>query len=261
MTGAAIESVGLRHLPGVFLFQIERGGAVIAAPPPGTRLTEGGRLAFTGVLESDVDLQRIRGLTPTQRQDSRSVAEPAKRELVGAVEPVVGCIYAALLKILCRCLTVAKVLSRISLPVVVSIGTALGMGVALEQTGTAVVIASRTRNASQEIGVGELAMLFAMIVTATACSRVLAKNGAAALSSPAAMVTTNSLGGHLRPFAFSLIGACGLSAISPVAYQTKLMVHGAGGCRFLAFPTSGGRCLSSGRALHADLPARFLVPV
>ena len=46
--GATIESAGLRSLPGLFLFEIERGGLVIPAPGPETTLRAGDRLGFTG---------------------------------------------------------------------------------------------------------------------------------------------------------------------------------------------------------------------
>ena len=82
-------------------------------------------------------------------------------------------------------------------------------------------------------------MFFAMIVTATAYSQVLTKNGAAALLFPITKATAKELGVHPEPFEFSLILACGLSFLSPLAYQTNLMMSGRGGYRFLAFPKVG----------------------
>ena len=159
--------------------------------------------------------------------------------ILAPVEPVVVCMCAALLMVCLRCLTIAKALSSISMPVVVSTAAALGMGVALEQTGAAATIASWLLNACQEIGVGERGILFTMIVTASMFSQVLTKNGSAALMFPIAMATARDLGLHPEPFTFSLIIACGLSFLSPVAYQTNLMVYGPGGYRFLDFPKVG----------------------
>ena len=85
--GATIESAGLRSLPGLFLFEIERGGLVIPAPGPETTLRAGDRLGFTGVLDSVVDLQRVRGLAPTQHHQDDVGAPSADRELVEAVIP------------------------------------------------------------------------------------------------------------------------------------------------------------------------------
>ena len=42
-----------------------------------------------------------------------------------------------------------------------------------------------------------------------------------------------------EPFIFSLMVAAGASFLSPVAYQTNLMVYGPGGYRFLDFARLG----------------------
>ena len=85
VAGATVEAAGLRRLPGLFLFEIERAGAVLAAPPPETRLLAGDILGFTGDLDSVVDLQRIRGLAPALREDAGGAADPSGRDLVEAV--------------------------------------------------------------------------------------------------------------------------------------------------------------------------------
>ena len=82
-------------------------------------------------------------------------------------------------------------------------------------------------------------MLFVLILTASGFSQVITKNGAAALMFPVAKATADALNVHIEPFAFSLIFGCGLSFLSPVAYQTNLMVYGPGGYRFLDFARVG----------------------
>lgn len=341
--GATIESAGLRHLPGLYLFEIERAGGVLPAPGPDTRLAVGDRLGFTGILDSVVDLQKFRGLAPTERQENGPVADPADRELAEAViaassplvgrtvrearfrtlynaaivavhrngeaiqakigdirlkagdallleappgfvdlhsnasdfylvssvpgfeaprhhrlwraaavfallvigltlaplEPVVTCLCAALLMVAAGCLPMSKALASLSLPVIVSIAAALGMSAALEQSGAADAIAHGLLGACRGLGVGERGMLFAMALTAAAFSQVLTKNGSAALMFPIAMATAQDLNLHPEPFAFSLLLGCGLSFMSPIAYQTNLMVYGPGGYRFLDFPRVG----------------------
>ncbi len=60
--GKSVEAAGLRHLQGVFLFQIERDGLLIAPVAPTERLYIGDRLFFTGVPDTIMDLQQIPGL-------------------------------------------------------------------------------------------------------------------------------------------------------------------------------------------------------
>ena len=343
VAGATIESAGLRHLPGLYLFEIERAGTVLPAPGPETQLAVGDRLGFTGVLDSVVDLQKFRGLAPTERQENGPSTASAERELAEAViaassplvgrtvraarfrtlynaaivavhrngeairakigdirlragdallleapqgfvdlhgnssdfylmssvpgfeaprhdrlrraaavfallviglmlaplEPVVTCLCAALLMVAVGCLPTSKALASLSLPVIVSIAAALGMSAALEQSGAAGAIAHGLLDACRHLGIGERGMLFAMALTAAAFSQVLTKNGSAALMFPIAMATARDLHLHPEPFAFSLLLGCGLSFMSPIAYQTNLMVYGPGGYRFLDFPRVG----------------------
>ena len=80
-----IEQAGLRHLPGAYLAEIIRGDRVIAAVGPHERLAAGDRLAFVGVLESVVDLQRTVGLSPATDQVGRLDVPHGNRVLVEAV--------------------------------------------------------------------------------------------------------------------------------------------------------------------------------
>jgi len=68
LVGRTIEEAGLRHLPGLFLMEIERGANSLPAVSPHERLEARDRLIFTGLTESIVDLQKIRGLTPATDQ-------------------------------------------------------------------------------------------------------------------------------------------------------------------------------------------------
>lgn len=60
--GKTIEQAGLRHLRGLFLFQVERDGKVIAPAKPDERIQVGDRLFFTGLPKTILELQRTPGL-------------------------------------------------------------------------------------------------------------------------------------------------------------------------------------------------------
>ncbi len=66
--GRTIEEAGLRHLPGMYLAGLERGGEAVPAVGPEQRLMADDRLVFVGVVDSIVDLQRIHGLAPATNQ-------------------------------------------------------------------------------------------------------------------------------------------------------------------------------------------------
>jgi di/tricarboxylate transporter len=83
--GLSIEQAGLRHLPGMYLAAIERGGETLAAVGPQHVLRGDDRLMFVGIVESVVDLQRIRGLVPATDQVFKLGGARHDRCLVEAV--------------------------------------------------------------------------------------------------------------------------------------------------------------------------------
>ncbi|MBS0210565.1 MAG: SLC13 family permease [Planctomycetes bacterium] len=94
LIGQTIEQAGLRHLPGVFLAEIDRGGRILPAVSPDETLYGGDRLVFVGIVESVVDLQRLRGLQPATDQVFKLSEPRSSRCLTEAVVsdtcPLVG---------------------------------------------------------------------------------------------------------------------------------------------------------------------------
>ncbi|MBN1197140.1 MAG: SLC13 family permease [Candidatus Aminicenantes bacterium] len=64
--GRSVEAAGLRHLQGLFLFQIQRGEAVLAPARPDETIHAGDRLFFTGIPDTILELQRVPGLQPAK---------------------------------------------------------------------------------------------------------------------------------------------------------------------------------------------------
>ncbi len=85
LVGRTIEEAGLRHLPGLYIAEIQRENGIIAAAKPNERLQANDVLILVGALESVVDLRKIRGLTTSDDQ-ARKLQVPAwRRTLVEAV--------------------------------------------------------------------------------------------------------------------------------------------------------------------------------
>lgn len=92
--GKTIEDAGLRQLPSLYLIEIERDGDILPAVSSHERLHVNDRLVFTGVIDSVVDLQKIRGLELATDQVFKIDAPQQDRHLVEAVvsntSPLVG---------------------------------------------------------------------------------------------------------------------------------------------------------------------------
>lgn len=85
LVGQTIEEAGLRHLPGLYLAEIDRDGVVLPAVASRERLHARDRLVFVGIVESVVDLQKIRGLQPATNQVFKLNVPRTDRCLIEAV--------------------------------------------------------------------------------------------------------------------------------------------------------------------------------
>lgn len=94
LVGKSIEEAGLRHLPGLYLAEIDRGGHLFTAVAPHEVLRGDDRLMFVGMADSVVDLRKIRGLVPATNQLFKLDVARSDRSLVEAVvshrSPLVG---------------------------------------------------------------------------------------------------------------------------------------------------------------------------
>ncbi len=94
LVGKTIEQAGLRHLSGVYLMEIDRDGELLPAVSSEERLHAKDQVVFVGVVDSVVDLQKVRGLVPATDQVFKLDAPRSNRCLIEAVVsntcPVVG---------------------------------------------------------------------------------------------------------------------------------------------------------------------------
>ncbi|MBF0614096.1 MAG: SLC13 family permease [Magnetococcales bacterium] len=85
LAGKTIRDAGLRHLPGLFLVEIQRGDVLLPAVSSDERLQGEDRLLFTGRVDSVADLRAMPGLKPATDQIFKLDAPDLQRVLVEAV--------------------------------------------------------------------------------------------------------------------------------------------------------------------------------
>lgn len=366
LIGQTVEEGGLRHLPGLFLIEIDRDGEVIAPISPSERIDENDRLVFTGVVATIVDLEKIPGLIPaadinyeiaTDSSASRSLVEvvlspssplvgstvrqanfrqhygaavvavhrngerlPSKIGdiqlspgdtlllqtqdgfvrsfrnrpdfyLVSDVEGsdsrrhdklwlatgITSCLIAWLLlmpllphflsgiyadgipqslmsapvaisvaamaMIVSRCLSVADARRAIDLPLLLTVGAAIGVGRAISDCGAAELVADVLFTF---VGQNPHLALAAVFLVTIVCTEMVSNVAVAATMFFVSISVAAQLGVSPRPFIMAVTMAASLSFVSPIGYQTNLMVMGPGGYR----PTD---------YLRAGLPLSILV--
>ena len=95
LVGKTIADAGLRHLPGLFLIEIDREGEVIGPAGPDEVVQANDRLVFTGVVGTIVNLEKIPGLVPAA--DARYKVSPVEQRgrqlcetVISPSSPLVG---------------------------------------------------------------------------------------------------------------------------------------------------------------------------
>ncbi|MDF3130040.1 SLC13 family permease [Kiritimatiellaeota bacterium B1221] len=143
---------------------------------------------------------------------------------------------ATILMLVSGCCNPAKARRHVEWHVLLTIAAALGLGVALESSGAASTLANGLLALAG--GKAWLTLLLVYLLTAVS-TELMTNNAAAALVFPIAMNSADHLGASPLPFVFAMMIAASASFMTPIGYQTNLMVYGPGGYRFGDFARIG----------------------
>ncbi len=121
--------------------------------------------------------------------------------------------------------------------VLLLIASAIGIGLALEQTGAAGYIASNLVRLTQ--GLGAVGVLVVIYILTNVFTEMITNNAAAVLMFPIALAAANEMGIEPMAFFVTVTIAASASFITPIGYQTNLIVYGPGGYRFTDYVKVG----------------------
>ena len=127
------------------------------------------------------------------------------------------------------CLTASRARRSVDLPVLVIIASSFALGNAMTETGAAQWVAGGLLDFGPLTPWLALAMVYVLTAIFT---EVITNNAAAVLMFPIALAVSEQLGVNFLPFAVAVMFAASASFITPLGYQTNLMVYGPGRYRF-----------------------------
>ncbi len=158
--------------------------------------------------------------------------------LVTRLMPVVLAAYiVAGLMILTRCISASHARQNIDWQTLLTIGAAFALGKALDQSGCAAVLAGLVASSAGLWGpYAALALTYAITALFT---ETVTNRAAVVLMFPIALSIAQQLGVSPRPFIMAITFAAASSVVTPLGYQTNLMVYGPGGYRFGDFVRVG----------------------
>ena len=151
---------------------------------------------------------------------------------VGLTDILHAALGAAALMLLARCCTLGSARKTLDWPLLVAIGAAIGIGAAVEQTGLAAALAGGFIGLA---GSSTYAALTALFITTVLISSMVTNNAAAVIMFPLAVSLAQGASQSPMPYAIVVLIAASASFLTPIGYQTNLMVYGPGGYRFTDF--------------------------
>ena len=157
--------------------------------------------------------------------------------VIGVLDLMEASLLAAVVLIALRVISVTEARRAVNLNVVLTIAMSISLGTAVAVSGLAAEIATLLGNLGDPFG--DTGRLVAVLATTMVLTELLSNNAAAALMLPVATATAIEAGLDPRSMAIVVLIGASCSFLSPIGYQTNLMVYGLGGYRFRDFTLVG----------------------
>ncbi len=139
--------------------------------------------------------------------------------------------------LLARCLSWEDVSHSLSVKVILLVASSLALGDALSVTGATAWAAHQLAGLSGALGPTWLLVLLMGLMGLL--TNFVSNNAAAAIGTPLGVELARSLGVPAEPFVLAVLFGCNLCYVTPMGYQTNLLVMNAGGYRFTDFVRVG----------------------
>jgi di/tricarboxylate transporter len=151
---------------------------------------------------------------------------------------LVAAIVGVVAMFLSGCVTPDEAYEDIDWMVLVLLGSIIPLGIAMQNTGTAEILAGGLVRATEPLGMyGVLATFYLLTSVLT---ELISNNAAAVVLTPIAIATALTLGASPLPFVIAVMIAASNSFMTPIGYQTNTFIYGPGGYRFADFVRVGG---------------------
>ncbi|HPQ97260.1 MAG TPA: SLC13 family permease, partial [Thiolinea sp.] len=139
--------------------------------------------------------------------------------------------------LLTRCMNAGLARRSIDFTVLTVIGASFALGQAMETTGAARAIVEAMMSGHGFTPLMALVLVYALTSFLTS---IITNNAAAILMFPVCNTLAEQMGVSVLPFAVGIMFAASASFMTPIGYQTNLMVYGPGGYRFMDYLRLGG---------------------
>lgn len=155
----------------------------------------------------------------------------------GLVPIVVASLCGVAGMVLLGCLTMEEAYESVEWSVIFLLAGVIPLGIAMERTGAARLVAEVTLGA---VGwLGPVAVLAAFYLLGSLLTELMSNNATAILLTPIAIAIAAQLDVDPRPFVMAVAFAASASFMTPLGYQTNALVYGPGGYRYTDYMKIG----------------------
>ena len=249
LLGETLETLNFRQRYDATVLAIRRGGEIIHQRMDKRPLRGGDTLLIQATEDTVSRFGRDRNFIVAQeitRPDFRSKRIPVAVGIVASVVAlaaldVVPIMISALGGILgmvaTGCVKPNEVYDAVDWNVIFLLAGLIPLGVAMEESGAAAWLADLVVGGSA--GLGFVALLAVFYLFTTLITNVISNNASVVLMVPVAYDAALQLGANPFSFVLAVTFAASTAMLTPIGYQTNLMVYAPGGYKFTDFARVG----------------------
>ena len=242
MIGRSVRDAGFRSLYKASIISISRDGSRLGGKigdvelKPGDTLLVETNATFTQQHRYSRDFLLVSPLQdsipPDFKRAPLALAIVAGLILVASLEVVSlfeAAFVAAGLMVASRCVSLHFARKSVEYPIIVSIAASFALGAALTASGAAAAIGGQITWFVQS---DPFLLLCAVYVITVIVTEVITNNAAGVVMFPIAIASAEQAGVGYMPFVIVVMVAASAGFITPIGYQTNLMIYGPGGYKF-----------------------------
>ncbi len=242
LVGRSVRDSNIRRRYGVVVAAVHRKGMNLSDGYQDMRLAFGDTLLLEGPVHNLVRMQQEENFLSLNETVVRAPRKSKVAIAVAILLAVVSCaaldilpitsaaMIGAVLAILTGCLDMRDTYRSVEWNLLFLIYGMLGIGLAMDKTGGAAMIANGVVGTMQ--GYGPVVILAAIYLLASILTEIVTNNAVAILLTPIVISIAASMDVDPRPFIVAIMFGASASFITPIGYQTNTYVYGAGGYKF-----------------------------
>jgi di/tricarboxylate transporter len=243
MIGGTPRTLNLRGSYGVNLLAISRQGKLLRQRLDSVRFQNGDVLLLQSHVETIKEVVERLGCLPLAQRDLRLATPKGQMFLalgifaaalapsaIGLIPVQVAFTAAVLLMVVTRIINLREAYESVDWPIIILLGAMIPVGMALETTGGAQLIADGILKISSQF---PPAFALIVLLVATMFLSDLVNNAAAVvLMAPIALRTAQGMDASIDPFLMAITIGASCAFLTPIGHQSNTLVMGPGGYKF-----------------------------